>query len=145
MASGSFQPTPLSPACHRGFVRQGQGAFSPPIMQRGSAGQKEHECLQQSCGHTGIIFSSVAPWRIFVSRANTGSRGDGRQQQLLIIGSYISSPNPHRGISTFFSSLVFLSPHCVFLCARVVPTAKVTNPFDINHCVKVKAVQSSPH
>lgn len=55
--------TLLSAASHQGFVRQARsepGAFKTPIMQQDSAGQKEQECFRQSCGHTGIIHSSVA-------------------------------------------------------------------------------------
>lgn len=53
----------LSAASHQGFVRQACSeprAFKTPIMQQDSAGQKEQECFRQSCGHTGIIHSSVA-------------------------------------------------------------------------------------
>ena len=55
--------TLLSAASHQGFVRQACSeprAFKTPIMQQDSAGQKEQECFRQSCGHTGIIHSSVA-------------------------------------------------------------------------------------
>ena len=55
--------TLLSAASHQGFVRQACSeprAFKAPIMQQDSAGQKEQECFRQSCGHTGIIHSSVA-------------------------------------------------------------------------------------
>lgn len=55
----------LSAASHQGFVRQARSeprAFKTPIMQQDSAGQKEQECFRQSCGHTGIIHSSVALW-----------------------------------------------------------------------------------
>lgn len=81
----------LSAASHQGFVRQACSeprAFKTPIMQQDSAGQKEQECFRQSCGHTGIIHSSVALEIFCESYKQRG--GLQRLQEVLIIGSYIS-------------------------------------------------------
>lgn len=102
-AAGSQTASPVLLASHQGFVRQACSeprAFKTPIMQQDSAGQKEQECFRQSCGHTGIIHSSVALW-IFCESYKQKARGEKglqRLREVLIIGSYISSENPHRRI-----------------------------------------------
>lgn len=101
-AAGSQTASPVLLASHQGFVRQAcsePGAFKTPIMQQDSAGQKEQECFRQSCGHTGIIHSSVALWIFCESyKQKAGGKGLQRLREVLIIGSYISSENPHRRI-----------------------------------------------
>lgn len=76
-AAGSQTASPVLLASHQGFVRQACSeprAFKTPIMQQDSAGQKEQECFRQSCGHTGIIHSSVALW-IFCESYKQKARG----------------------------------------------------------------------
>lgn len=116
-----WQPTRkhtlLSVASHQGFVRQACSeprAFKTPIMQQDSAGQKEQECFRQSCGHTGIIHSSVA---LQIVCESYKQRGGLRRLQGLIIGSYTSSQILAGGFEVFFPPFL---PLCVFekLCAK---------------------------
>lgn len=76
-AAGSQTASPVLLASHQGFVRQACSeprAFKTPIMQQDSAGQKEQECFRQSCGHTGIIHSSVALWIFCESYKQKGGK-----------------------------------------------------------------------
>lgn len=143
--SGLQTASLLSLASHRGFVRQAflwaRSLQETPLCSRTQRGRKSRSVFRQSCGHTGIIHSSVA-LRIFCifcccckSRKETGGPQRKRlREDILIIGSSITLPNPHRRIASFLPRLplfffFFSSP--LWLVKSTVPrapAAKVTNP-----------------
>lgn len=99
------------PASHQGFVKTvlvlSSQLFKPPIMPD-SVGQKAKEPFLQSCGHTGIIHSSVL-------EICESYKQRGRQQSFLtekknfIIGQLYKCLNPPPA-----RIFIFFSLRCVF-------------------------------
>lgn len=125
-AAGSQTASPVLLTSHQGFVRQACSeprAFKTPIMQQDSAGQKEQECFRQSCGHTGIIHSSVALW-IFCESYKQKARGKRPAKTARSFDNwelYKFRKSSQEDLKFFFYSPLpsfffppFCLPHCVF-------------------------------
>lgn len=154
-AAGSQTASPVLLASHQGFVRQAcsePGAFKTPIMQQDSAGQKEQECFRQSCGHTGIIHSSVALWIFCESykQKASGKRPAKTARSFDNWELYKFRKSSQEDLKFFFYPPLLhffplsASPIVRLLKSRVRRShCEGDKSFDINHCVKVKGIQSS--